>query len=506
MSASRHSPVGVLTPAEARERDSAAEREWNTPPAVLMEAAGRAAAAVVHALYPSGRVVAAVGTGSNGGDALVLLRTLGAWGREVAALPLADSPLPGELARGWELPVAEDSERALLSAGVVVDGLLGTGARGAPREPASSIILEINRSGRPVVALDGPSGVDLLTGQTPGAAVRADVTVTFDVLKRGLLRFPGRALAGRIVVAEIGLGPLTEPSALLLDRGWARAALPPVAPDAHKGTLGTVAVVAGREGMAGAAILAGTAAGRAGAGLVRLVSVAENRTILQTALPEAVFIERGEKGLGAALEDADAVLVGPGIGVDRAAAALLERVLARGDAPVLVDADAITLLAAAPELARGKERPLLLTPHPGELGRVLECSASEVTDDPFAAAREAASRFACAVLLKGSPSLVAAPGQPVAVNLTGHSGLATGGSGDTLAGVAAAFLALGCDPWSAAGLALFVSGRAAELAGRGRSLLARDVSASLPAALAWLGEPGDPPVAAGVIADLPPPS
>jgi NAD(P)H-hydrate epimerase len=178
-----------------------------------------------------------------------------------------------------------------------------------------------------------------------------------------------------------------------------------------------------------------------------------------------------------------AVVAGPGMGTDDASLGLLRTIVEGSGVPLLLDADALTLLARNPELRGAIDRPLVLTPHPGEMGRLIEKSTSDVTADPFAAATEAAERFGCTVLLKGNPSLVAAPGQPTVVNVAGHSGLATGGNGDVLSGVIGAFLALGMGAVDAAGAALYYAGRAAQIAGRGRGLIPRDVAEALPAAL-----------------------
>ncbi|HEX5521747.1 MAG TPA: NAD(P)H-hydrate epimerase, partial [Longimicrobiaceae bacterium] len=193
--------VALLGAAEMRAWDERAIRTLGIGERVLMERAGTAAARVVDRLYPTGRVVAAVGAGNNGGDAVVLLRVLRAWGRDVCAVSVGDAPLPLELLHGWQIEVAP-AERAgsvLATASVVIDGILGTGARGAPRPPHAALIEQLTRAGAPVVALDGPSGVDLTGGTIAGAAVRAEVTVTFGAPKRGLLLYPGRAHAGRIV-------------------------------------------------------------------------------------------------------------------------------------------------------------------------------------------------------------------------------------------------------------------------------------------------------------------
>lgn len=471
---------------------------------VVMESAGRAAAVAISRYFPHGRVVAAVGRGNNGGDAIVALRTLLAAGREVAAVYAGDGGDRRALAHGWEIPTAGgDAIVGLRGADLIVDGLLGTGASGAPREPEAAAIAAINAAGVPVVALDGPSGVDLTTGEVAGDAVSATITVAFGALKLGLLLYPGRARAGRILVAEIGFPPLTDEShgSAVITAAWASAHLPSVSPDAHKGKLGLVAVVAGRKGVGGAAIMAGMGVLRAGAGGVRFVSPEENRVLLQTAVPEAIFHDREDPDFLEALAKVGCALVGPGIGTDGAAVDLLEWVL-QLDAPLVIDADAITLLARRPELlSRERASNCVLTPHPGELARLLGTSTGAVLADRIAAARAAADRFGCTVLAKGSPSLVVAPGRLALLSTTGHSGLATGGMGDTLGGVVAALLATGLEPEVAAAVALHYAGRAADLAGRGRGLLPRDVADALPSALEEASEDSpEPPF----LFDLPP--
>jgi NAD(P)H-hydrate epimerase len=504
--------VAVPTASEAAALDREARERGGIPERVLMENAGRAAALIIDQLYPRGRVIAAIGSGHNGGDGLVLLRTLRAWGREVAYLPVGSRPPDLALAHGHEIPLAATFD----GAEVLVDALLGTGSSGAPREPAATLIRALNASGRPVVALDLPSGVDASTGAVPGAAVRAELTVTFGWPKRGLLFHPARAYCGRLVAVEIGFPPLpaTPWGSELITPEWARARLPIRPPDAYKSVAGRLLVVAGREGMAGAALVAAQAALRAGAGYLWLASVAENRGPLQAALPEAIFIDRADRAaLREAAESATALLVGPGIGVDDVARELLIGVLeAMPGKPVLLDADALTLLgrdeAAWQSAVAGRE--LVLTPHPGEMRRLTGLEIPEIVADPVGVARDLAERMGCVVVLKGMPSVVAAPGEPVLINTVGSSDLARAGMGDQLAGVIAAFLAAsgqeavagaraageraagGIPARTAAGLGLFYAGRAADLAGRGRSLGPRDVSEQLDRAFADPGPAKSP--------------
>ncbi|MQA89684.1 MAG: NAD(P)H-hydrate dehydratase, partial [Gemmatimonas sp.] len=430
--------LALLTAAEMRELERIAFAEGVVVERVVMESAGRSAAEAVAGDFPEGPVVAAVGRGNNGGDAIVALRSLAAWGREVLAVPVGGAELSPELTHGWEIPIGEPS--AFANAGVIVDGILGTGASGPPRAPIAEAVEAMNRCCRPIVALDGPTGVDLTTGAVPGAAIRAAMTVTFGAVKRGLLLFPGRSLAGRILLAEVGFPPIAPGgfAAALITDVWACRQMPRVAPDAHKGEVGWVGVVAGRGGEGGAAIMAAMGALRAGCGGVRVVSAEANRLAIHAAVPEAVFLDRESRESIEGLHRTAALLIGPGIGTDEKARSLLESVVSQFEGPMLFDADALTLVGKDPSLLPTDASPRsVLTPHPGELARLLGRSTADILDDRFGAASEAAAKFRCTVLAKGAPSLVATPGQPVLVGTTGYSGVATGGMGDTLAGVIA---------------------------------------------------------------------
>lgn len=468
---------------------------------VVMESAGRSVAEAILRFAPDGRVGIAVGSGNNGGDALVAARTLAAEGREVFLVPVGKGYDEG-LLHGWDLATVDLDADAFSDAAVIADGMLGTGASGAPRGPFGEAVRAINASEAFVVAVDGPTGVDLSTGSVAAEAIRADLTVTFGAVKRGHLFYPGRELSGRILLAEVGFPPMEagEASARLLSDAWAARRLPIVSPDAHKGEMGIVGIVAGRKGMAGAAVMSAMGALRAGAGGVRIFSDPANRVIAQTAIPEAIFHERSVEELEAHLAGLDALVVGPGMGVDGDAVEILRRVFA-APIPTVVDADALSLLArgAIDEARLGH---CILTPHPGELGRLAGKETPEVLADRIGTARNVARRWSAAVLSKGAPSLVVRDDEPALISVTGHSGVATGGMGDTLSGICGAFLARGVSTEMAAGLALHYAGRAAEGAGRGRGLLPRDVAEALPEALLDTPSPSpDPPF----LLDLGPP-
>lgn len=490
---------------EAAAFDGRAIRTVGIPQQVLMENAGRSAAAVLKRALEAEAVLGLVGSGNNGGDALVALRSLASWGVSVRAILVADRDPADPLLHGWPLDVVSDRDlsdgkwtAALRAADVIVDGILGTGARGAPRERQGEAIARLEAADSPVVALDVPSGIDASTGAVPGAAVRADLTVAFGAPKLGAMLHPARAHVGRHVVVEIGFPPIlaSEASAAIVTPAWARARLPVRSTDTHKNRVGRVLVVGGRAGMAGAVVLGARAAFATGAGLVRVCSVGENRSIVQATVPEAIYVD---PAVGGALEEAvvnsDAVVVGPGLGTDAHARATLARVAGAGGCPLLFDADALNLVAeGALDLSEAvSHRQVLLTPHAGEMARLRaragDAPRSEAVAEggedhpPSDTATAAARRFGCAVLLKGAPSMVAAPGRPLAIDTQSTSDLAVAGMGDTLAGVCAAMMAQGLDPATAGSVALYLSGRAAVLAGRAAGLTPSDVVRWLPESL-----------------------
>jgi hydroxyethylthiazole kinase-like uncharacterized protein yjeF len=293
------------------------------------------------------------------------------------------------------------------------------------------------------------------------------------------------------VVVEIGFPPAPAPraSAVVTTPDGARALVPRRGTDTHKNAVGRVLVVGGRLGMAGAVILSARGAFRAGAGLVQVCSVPHKRSANQSAIPEALFVDATDAdAVTDAVERADGLAVGPGLGTDDGARELLRRVLAGPPVPTVLDADALNLAAeAAIDLASvAKDRPLLLTPHPGEMARLRPSSPDDPTDR-VSIARSAAAAFHCHVLLKGAPSMVAAPGGEVRIDSQGSSDLAVAGMGDVLAGVSASLLAQGLDPGDAGAVGLYLSGRAARLAGRGAGLTPADVVRWLPDALAERG-------------------
>jgi NAD(P)H-hydrate epimerase len=470
-----------------------------------MENAGRSAALLLQRRFSPGRVVAAVGSGHNGGDALVMLRTLRAWGRDVAWIAAADSASHDDLLHGFDVPRISLEDPGLGAAGVLDVGILGTGARGAPRPAARAAIRALNRAGPPIVALDLPTGVDPDTGALPGleegadadgAAVRAELTVCFGWPKRGLLRAPGRARCGRIVAVEIGFPPGASARAEAITPQWAAGRLPERPFGTHKHQAGSLLICAGRAGMAGAAILAARSAVRAGTGLVRVASPEVNRSAIQEAVPDALYVSRDDAdALRDAAEASDALVAGPAMGTAPGDGELLDALLAASEGrPTVLDADALTLLADEPErlAALASRRPLVLTPHPGEFGRLWDGGIGAHANDPVAAAEAFVDARGGTLLLKGAPSVVARAGAPVLVDACGRPDFAKAGMGDHLAGLIGGLLAQGAEARDAAGLALALSGLAAARLSLARGLSPADLAEEIARVL---GAPW--PVAAG---------
>ncbi len=495
--------------AEMREIDRAAIEGFGVPGLTLMDRAGRAVAEAASAqCAPSGRIVVVCGGGNNGGDGYVAARLLRGAGRDARVVALApesqlgpDARAVREQAQRAGVPIDEAGELLAFEAGrgdVVVDALLGTGLSRAPEGPYAEAIDRIEaarRRGARVVAVDVPSGLSADTGRPLGPCVRADRTVTFGFLKRGLVLFPGASYAGEVSVADIGIPP--EAAARVpvgcevLQEAGARALVPPRRPDAHKGDAGRVLVVAGSPGKTGAAHLALLGALRGGAGLVTLAARAEVLPFALAGRPEAM--SRALAGTGplgkadlepllAAARGADAVVLGPGIPRGAETPLLVRAFLEKAGAPVVVDADGLNALAEVPTLLEKLPPRLVFTPHPGEMARLAQSSAEQVQADRIGAAEASARRWGATVVLKGARTVVADPSGPPCVVPTGNAGMASGGTGDVLAGLVGALLAGGIEPAAAARAAAWVHGRAGDLAARRlgeRGLLAADLADAL---------------------------
>lgn len=452
-----------------RRADEAAIRS-GTPGPALMERAGRALARAAIELAGGRygrRVLVLCGKGNNGGDGLVAARVLRAEGAGVTCVRLfegEEAPPPGRF-------------------DVVVDAIFGTGFKGSPEGAIAGVIEGLARHPR-VVSADIPSGVDGATGAVPGAAVHAAVTVAMGAEKLGTALSPGAAHAGRVIVADIGI-PIPDVSTHLAEDVDVARVLPRRPPDSHKRSGGAVVVLAGSEATRGAALLTCRGAGRMGSGYVTLASTrsvvaaataAAPELLTKTATYDDVLGSESLDAVGAALESAKAVAVGPGIGTGARERALVERLLAEVEAAVVLDADAINVLVGNVMPLAARNGPAVVTPHPAELARFLGVETREVTDDRLGAARAAARGFGCVVVAKGHRTIVTDGGSAVVVPAGGPE-LATAGTGDVLTGAVAALLAAGVGPFEAAWCAAYVHGVAGSIVGTGA--LAWDVAEAL---------------------------
>lgn len=494
-----------------RSAEKAAVDRGDATLAGLMARAGAMLADEVTRVVPAGAIAVVTGKGNNGGDGWVAARVLAATGREVRVLALAaPDVLAGEAAAAaqaaleagvrWE-PAGDALAMAaqLDGVAVIVDAVFGVGFSGAAREPYASAIVAMDDADAPVISADVPSGVDADTGAVAGPAVHAAVTVTFSAPKPGLLLYPGAGYAGEIVVADIGLARDVLDAAGGLevwDRGDYRSALPVPSPDAHKGQRGSVLLVAGSRLYAGSAMLAAAGAMRMGAGYVFAAVPASVAPVMQAALPHVIAVglkETAEGTLAASsveriirlAAEVDAVVLGPGLTTHAEAVSVVRRLVELLPSPLVLDADGLNAFAeTGPGAIMARSAPTVITPHPGELARLLGVSTLEVQEDRVsAAARVAGCQLAC--VLKGARTIVSAGGRSV-VTLAGNAGMATAGSGDVLSGMIGTLLAQGLDPLEAGALGAFVHARAGDLAAEELTqvcLTAKDLPAYVPAAV-----------------------
>jgi len=501
----------LVSAAEMRALDRHTIETLGVPSALLMELAGAAVACETEALRSNDAPVwVFCGAGSNGGDGLVAARLLQLRGVPVKIVAIEDpASWRGDAAANWKrahaagVPLAGARARPEPGA-VLVDAIFGTGLSRDVEGAAAAAIRRL-REARPacrVVAVDLPSGLDADTGQPRGDAVAADVTVTIGLPKLALALEPGRSLAGRVVVARIGIAD-EAPGVAARAELWTRAAaaqrLPARPRDGHKGRFGHVLVVAGSEGKTGAATLAALGAARAGAGLVTiahpagLVLAGAAAELMTAPVPAAAGGSFGRAAEKAVLELAaarDVVALGPGVGRGEETRAFVRRTSRELANPLVLDADGLVAFAEALGELRARRAATVLTPHPGEAALLLGSSPAEVNRDRLAAARRLAAESGACVALKGAATVIAGPDGYATVNPTGGPALSAGGTGDVLTGVIAGLLAQGVAPRDAAALGVYLHGAAADrlAAGRGDAgLLASEVAGALPDALRTLG-------------------
>ena len=463
---------------EMKNWEKQAMEDYKTPSILLME---RAALAVIEELtsgkYDLHKVLIACGTGNNGGDGLAVARLLKTKGiqTEVCIAGALDRFSP-DAKQQFEMYKAVSGKFVTSPAydeyTVMVDAMFGIGCNRAVEGVAAEVIEKMNSAQAPVVAIDVPSGISSDTGKVCGIAVKAAATVTFFTEKLGMMLYPGRDYCGMIKVADLGIPfERSEECRIITYHDQDLQKLPKREGNSHKGTYGKVLVIAGSPEIGGAAYLASAAAYRIGAGLVKVYTPQENRIAMQTLLPESLLeiYDRNRpvlKQLQQCMEGADVIVIGPGFGRDRMAEKILRYVIAKSKVPLVIDADGINLLAENENkgLLLEAQVPVILTPHIQEMARLTGAQKENIKKKPFDAAESFTEEYGVTLVLKDARTIVVKAGELSYLNLSGNSGMATGGSGDVLAGMIGGLIAQGMEELEAARLGVYVHGMAGDAA------------------------------------------
>lgn len=512
----------VLQPDEMRKVDRAAINA-GFPELILMETAGRGVAVQAKKLldrydYQSrskARILIFAGRGNNGGDGLVAARLLHMWGFQVQIVLMGtEKDLEGSTLTNYRLCRLRDIDIFEIKKGgietktrekiicflnradLVIDALLGTGLRGDVRGAAVDIIKLINVSDIPVLAVDIPSGIDGLNGKVLGIALRADVTVTMAYPKSGLVLYPGRDYVGRLELVDLGVPDsfAADFRHFMLTEREAVDFLPVRESTGHKGTFGKVGIIGGSPGMSGAPAMTGMAALKSGAGLVKIavpeeiqISVALSGSELITSGLER-GIEKESAGIKELIDYSNILAVGPGLGQGSQIEEAVAWILKICSLPVVLDADGINAIKDT-DILKDRDIPIILTPHPGEMARLIKTDTKEVQQDRIKVAREFATNHRVYLVLKGAATIIALPDGRVFINPTGNQGMATAGSGDVLTGIISGLLAQGAEPEDAVVLGPYLHGLAGDLVSEEycpRSITAGDLIQYLPGALSYL--------------------
>jgi hydroxyethylthiazole kinase-like uncharacterized protein yjeF len=504
-----------------REVDSKAINEYQIPGIVLMENAGREVAQAVKRAWETAdytcnpSVALFCAKGNNGGDGFVAARHLVNFGFDVAVFLLAnpddikgDSAINFNIIRnmGLNIKVIENDEDMAEAAHyckgafAIVDALFGTGLRGEIKGIAQKAIELINSLNTYVLAVDIPSGISGENGKVLGTAVKAKETITMQLPKTGLLLYPGASYVGKLTIADIGIDKRMlrdfKPDAELTERHQVANFFKTYSPDTHKGTFGKLLILAGSQGMTGAASLSSLSAIRSGAGLVTLgipkslneIMEVKLTEVMTKPLPETKNRSFSLNALDKALEFAskcDAIAIGPGISADKETQEFTRKFIVNCDIPIVIDADGLNAIAEDVEVLKKAGGPVVITPHPGEMARLLSTTTTQVQRDRLNIAKSASEKLMCTVLLKGARTLIATPDGKLWINPTGNPGMSTGGSGDVLTGMISAFLARGMSCENAAVAGAYIHGMAGDLAAYEKgetSMIASDIIDFIPKA------------------------
>ena len=506
----------MVTAAQMRNIDRWAVKEFGIPGPVLMENAATSVMAEMESFFDglAGMKVGIVcGKGNNGGDGMALARRLMIRGVPVRVALLASfGTVTGEakvnlsILRKTGVEILEHASTGAIAdvvawSDILVDALIGVGLSTALTGTYAFAVEMMNASGKPLVAVDIPTGINADTGDVMGSAIRADLTVTFALLKRGLALYPGAQHAGTVRIADIGIpSEVMEKEKInthLLNRGYAWGLIGRRAPDAHKGDFGHLMGVAGSLGKAGAAVMAAYGALRAGAGLVSVATPNSLVPIIQQQIFEAMCIPSAESidgtfGIGAedellkAAAKMSACAVGPGLSTHYETVQMVRMLVQRLTIPMVIDADGINAFAGSLDMLKKTKAPVIMTPHPGELGRLLGISSGDVQRDRIGVAAAFAAKYKVILVLKGARTVIAIPDGRLFVNSTGNPGMATGGTGDVLTGMIGSLLAQGYTAAEASCLGVYLHGLAGDLAAKEigeTGMIAGDLIEKIPEAI-----------------------
>jgi NAD(P)H-hydrate epimerase len=500
----------VATVEEMRELDRHAITQYGIPDHLLMENAGEAVYyAILQDFGVRDREFAVIcGLGNNGGDGFVVARKIHSTGGRVRVLVLGDPEKYGETSRThFEMlaksgapissqPPLEEVEEAIEECDALVDAIFGTGITRDVEGRYRDIIDRINQSGKTVFSIDIPSGVDGNNGTVRGTAVRADVTVTFGLPKRGNLLYPGAELGGRLLLTHISFPPPLQSDDCILAAINQPPPLPPRPDDGHKGSYGDTLFVAGAAGYIGAPAFAALSMLKAGGGYSRLAAPRSTIPAIAAIAPEVVFAPQQETAAGSLASGAagallelsravDFVVIGPGLSLADETQELVRELASKVEKPLLIDGDGLSAISVDAEVVKRRQGATVLTPHAGEMSRISGKSIEQILDDPFAAVQAVTRELGAVVVLKGAHSLIGLPDGRVYVNPSGNSGMATAGSGDILTGTIAAMYGLGLPLEGAVRAGVFLHGFAGDVAATDKGpdgITARDILDSLPAA------------------------
>ena len=435
----------------------------------LMLTAGNAAGEIIHKKYDcrNKKIAVICGNGNNGGDGFVAARYLYKHGADVTVIMPMGTPKTENADYYYnELGDLKISEALENDYDIIVDAVFGIGLNRAPDDELTKLFKEINSRPAIRVSIDIPSGIEADTGRVFDTCINADLTITFIALKPCFLLPDGSDYCGEVIVADIGVKPIGKSYGIIK-----KPVFPKRRHNSHKGSYGTALIVCGSYGMAGAAILAARAALRSGVGIAKCVLCEGIYAPFTAAVPEAVCIPKKQSADGTLscdndisiyIETCSALLFGCGIGISDNTMKILEKIIEKSDIPTVIDADGINLLSGNIELLKKSKAPIILTPHPGEMARLCDCSIKEIESHRIEKAKALAEEYNCTIVLKGANTVVASPDGEISLNINGNPGMATGGSGDVLAGIIVSLLAQGLTPVEAAEAAVFLHAEAGD--------------------------------------------